>query len=721
MMKLSICLIIALFISTGLCADGVQPEGSGTQADPYQVEILDNLLWVSTNSSSWSSYFIQIADIDASDTQNWNNGEGFSPIGTDMYSPFIGTYNGLDHEIGGLYIDRYLLNYFYQGLFGYIYSATIENLGLTDIFIFGDHQIGGLVGYAKFSTINNCFCTGNVSGHYYTGSQVGGLAGTLYESNLDNSYSTCDVHGHSFVGGLVGENIYESLINRCFSTGTITTAFSGFFCGGLVGFNSNSSITNSYSTGNLVGEYGEDLYNGGLIGINFGQINNSFYNFETVLINGHHFITFGALDNEKYEEWINNELVLDINSYLDYNGESYLISSVDDFKSLLAFGQSPVYSFLLTTNLDLSAESNFYIPYFAGEFDGNNFCIDNFQINILPIYQFGLFSFTFEATIKNLGITNVDVNGTMNVASLIGFNYFSNIEKCYSTGNINGYWIIGGLVCNNIGSIITNCSSSCNINGITSIGGLVSVNRFSSSIANCYSTGTINGTDRIGGLVYLHYENSTINCCFSVCIINEEVPYEVGGLVGYNENSDNTNSFWDIEVSGQTISAGGTGKTTAEMLDVATYTDLSTVGLDMPWDFVGNPFDDTGNEDYWDIDGSINNGYPYLANPLTEIYDEEIIEITEVSKLISNYPNPFNPTTNISFSNVEESKIELSIFNIKGQKVKQLVSDQLASGEHSVVWDGRDENNHPVGSGIYFYKLEVNNKNIAIKKCLLLK
>ncbi len=70
------------------------------------MEILDNLLWVSTNNSSWSSHFIQIADIDASDTQNWGGGNGFSPIGN-IDNNFTGTYNGQSFSITGLHIDRF--------------------------------------------------------------------------------------------------------------------------------------------------------------------------------------------------------------------------------------------------------------------------------------------------------------------------------------------------------------------------------------------------------------------------------------------------------------------------------------------------------------------------------------------------------------------------------------------------------------------------------------
>ncbi len=87
---------------------------------------------------------------------------------------------------------------------------------------------------------------------------------------------------------------------------------------------------------------------------------------------------------------------------------------------------------------------------------------------------------------------------------------------------------------------------------------------------------------------------------------------------------------------------------------------------------------------------------------------------------ITNYPNPFNPETKIEYSIPSESKIELSIYNIKGQKVRLLVSGQLSAGKHSVVWEGKDENEKPVGSGLYFYKLRTEDK-VLTKKMLLLK
>ncbi len=98
---------------------------------------------------------------------------------------------------------------------------------------------------------------------------------------------------------------------------------------------------------------------------------------------------------------------------------------------------------------------------------------------------------------------------------------------------------------------------------------------------------------------------------------------------------------------------------------------------------------------------------------------ENVIQNTSVS--LNNFPNPFNPTTTISFSIQEESKIDLSIYNIKGQKIKSLLSDQIFAGDHSIAWNGEDTFGEKVGSGVYLYKLNVNGKTEAVKKCLLLK
>jgi hypothetical protein len=105
------------------------------------------------------------------------------------------------------------------------------------------------------------------------------------------------------------------------------------------------------------------------------------------------------------------------------------------------------------------------------------------------------------------------------------------------------------------------------------------------------------------------------------------------------------------------------------------------------------------------------------TDPDGSVYSPEMFEY----RLEANYPNPFNPTTNISFSLPAEAEIKLNIYNIKGQKVKTLSNSVYPQGNHNVVWNGRDDNGQPVGSGVYFYRLHVDGKTLATRKCLLLK
>ena len=92
--------------------------------------------------------------------------------------------------------------------------------------------------------------------------------------------------------------------------------------------------------------------------------------------------------------------------------------------------------------------------------------------------------------------------------------------------------------------------------------------------------------------------------------------------------------------------------------------------------------------------------------------------------IIYNYPNPFNPTTVISFHLAAEGDledVELSIYNIKGQKIKTLpVPISQDNFLYEVAWDGRDNNSKPVPSGIYFYKLKAG-KEEQIRKMILLR
>lgn len=121
-----------------------------------------------------------------------------------------------------------------------------------------------------------------------------------------------------------------------------------------------------------------------------------------------------------------------------------------------------------------------------------------------------------------------------------------------------------------------------------------------------------------------------------------------------------------------------------------------------------------------DPDGTIVDMGAFYFDQNVEIEDS-VLQGAKYS--LSNFPNPFNPSTTIEFSieqNQQNEQIKLEIYNIKGQKIKQLISDQFSAGQHSVVWDGTDDNSKTVSSGIYFYKLKVGEFE-EIKKMILLK
>ena len=96
-------------------------------------------------------------------------------------------------------------------------------------------------------------------------------------------------------------------------------------------------------------------------------------------------------------------------------------------------------------------------------------------------------------------------------------------------------------------------------------------------------------------------------------------------------------------------------------------------------------------------------------------------ELFNTKVKLSNFPNPFNPSTTISFSVTQNSDfVNLEVYNIKGQKVKTLINEQMQKGKHSIIWSGLDKNNKSVSSGIYLYKIKAGNQE-SVKRMLLLK
>jgi len=99
--------------------------------------------------------------------------------------------------------------------------------------------------------------------------------------------------------------------------------------------------------------------------------------------------------------------------------------------------------------------------------------------------------------------------------------------------------------------------------------------------------------------------------------------------------------------------------------------------------------------------------------------DDELAPVVR-TELKGNYPNPFNPETTIAYSVKETLPVTIEIYNLKGQKVTTLVNETLVPGNYSIVWKGLDDNNHPVASGVYFFKMNAG-KYSSTKKMIMMK
>jgi hypothetical protein len=133
---------------------------------------------------------------------------------------------------------------------------------------------------------------------------------------------------------------------------------------------------------------------------------------------------------------------------------------------------------------------------------------------------------------------------------------------------------------------------------------------------------------------------------------------------------------------------------------------------------------DKGNE-YVDRDASAGTTYWYRLGAVAD--DGEWMSQTvsiEVPKaalaLHQNHPNPFNPSTTISFTLPERARVTLAMYDVKGTLVRRLVDETVGDGYQERIWDGKDANGSQVGSGVYFYRLTAGDKTLT-KKMVLLK
>ncbi|MCX5643923.1 MAG: hypothetical protein NTZ17_04445 [Phycisphaerae bacterium] len=426
----------------------------------------------------------------------------------------------------------------YVGLFGQL-SGEVKNVGVVDVNTTGSRDyVGGLVGNNYYGNVTDCYSTGVVSG---TGSGVGGLVG-YNKGAVTDCYSTGAAGGSGYnIGGLVGYN--EGAVTGCYSTSTVTGRVHSV--GGLVGFN-EGYVTNCHSTGAVSGT---GSWVGGLVGDNGGTVTRCF---STGVVSG----------------------------------------TGSGVGGLVGENAGPVTQCCSTGAVNGHETVGGLVGFNGGDVTD---CHSTGAVSGTGSWVGGLVGVN-SGTVTGCFSTGVVSSTGSGVGGLVGFNWDGPVTQCYSTGAVNAHQSVGGLVGYN-DNWVTRCYSTGVVSGTgPGVGGLIGDN--GRTVTDCYSTGAVSGSSHnIGGL--MGYNEGAVTDCYSTGTVTGGT-HSVGGLVGFNPGIVIA-SFWDTQTSREATSAGGTGKTTAQMKTAKTF-------LDAGWDFVGETKNGTADI-WWILEGK---DYPHL-------------------------------------------------------------------------------------------------------------
>ncbi len=278
--------------------------GEGTAENPFEIDNLNELHFVSQSPDLWDKHFILTADIDADSTSITesvynNSGMGFSPIGdassgARQQIAFTGSFNGKGNSISNLHINR---DEDYLGLFGYAENALIDSILLNNIQINSSgSKIGALIGYDTQSAIQYCNSRGDINGE----DNMGGLIGYAHQDTISYCYSFANLTGDDYMGGLTGYE-HAGVITNCYAGGTVN---GDNIVGGLVGFQYWGTIINSYSSGEVVA----NTKGGGLTGLGQSEsTQNSYWDVHTTTqipsYSGEYLTTTQFTDELNFYDW----------------------------------------------------------------------------------------------------------------------------------------------------------------------------------------------------------------------------------------------------------------------------------------------------------------------------------------------------------------------------------------------------------------------------------
>jgi len=552
MKRLTVSLIsIVLILGLVETAGAFSGSGSGTEPDPYIITDPCQLQEVQYSLNAWYELG---NDIDAYETETWNAGAGFVPLGDDAH-PFVGHLQGNGFVISGLYIYR--INTNYVGLFGKVGSnATIDNVTLADPNVTGNDYSGSLAGYSDTSP-GNCRCSGGyVKAHDY----VGGLIGRITSAISDCNALFVEIQAHDYVGGLAGRS---SSVTNCVSSGLVQ---GNGTIGGLIGYVSGS-MENCNSAASVIGTAAKC---GGLVGDKQGSSNTVTNCYATGSVSGSDDV--GGLFGYSY----------------DYGTTITLCHSTGNVESGATAGGLIGYLLPLTMS---NCYSTGNVTSAAGQVGGLIGAVHSgySDYEVTDCYAAGIVSgggndvggLIGMGSCYGLNISDCYASGNVydsegsNVGGLVGHFYKGTIQRSYSAAElVTGLTKVGGLVgyIEDSGSV-SQCYSISDVNSVSdAAGGLVGYNN--GSVTNSYAHGSVIGADYVGGFVGEIAASGNVSKCHSTGSVAGN--YNIGGFDGWNSSTSSYN-YWDNQTSGQTTSASGTGKTTEEMMQQATY--------EPEWDF----------------------------------------------------------------------------------------------------------------------------------------
>ncbi|PQJ34764.1 hypothetical protein BSZ35_09285 [Salinibacter sp. 10B] len=429
-----------------LQGDGVVFEGgSGSANAPYQIARPDQLQVI--NNGLRTEDFVMVGDVDASVTRNWNEGDGFIPIGerTDG-ERFTGTFDGAGHVVSDLWIRRSDTNGI--GLFAALGNTSLHDVTLRGVEISGGSQTGALVGQNAGGTIEFVSVTGTVNGNV----GVGGVAGLNFDNGtLRSVQSRASVQGEALVGGLAGRN-HESSIRNATTEGAVEGKGPAGEVGGLVGRNVQGEIRRSSAQGD-VSSNGSRGQVGGLVGRNVGgTIADASYAAGTVQA----LASAGGLVGANFA-----------GGTLRTSTASGNVISTDRAGGLV--GRNAVTGRLQTSSATASVDADRN----AGGLVGLN------RAQVHGCWARG------------------PVQGKTNVGGLAGAN-LGVIEASYAHSSVAGDTRVGGLVGRGNGGTLQQAYAAGSVSGSTDVGGLVGRQAGSTVSSSYWDTNTTNQSRPVG-------------------------------------------------------------------------------------------------------------------------------------------------------------------------------------------------------------------------------